>query len=208
MQLKKRLILAGLALAAAALFLVSPGPAAAGGSGDSGNSNTGHLYLYEMTAYPGGAVVDGGAWAKLTYQYMDVAYQSPDNGSASALYSAGKGKGNQPDDTGDSVVYSGAQLTNLVFNAHGLDAGQTYYLIYSVGAAPAGPQGAWMELGSGQANGGGNLNINNSSLPTNALYDLLVWLVPASDWNQGALSNVNAKDYLYAQQLLFTDYGQ
>lgn len=159
---------------ALALLLGLPSAATAKpGSGPHGKSDTGDLYLYAMDPLSW-TITPGGAWAKMSYHFDEVAYQGQ---------SAGK-------------------ITNFEFNGHGLTPGAEYALLYGNDLASPKVPSQMQLLDQGVANSGGNLHLDTEQ-SNGTLHNAQFWLVLSSDWSQGAWTKWEPAQYLFSQDLLF-----
>ena len=93
---------------------------------------------------------------------------------------------------------SGSEL-DVVFNGHGLVAGQAYSLITYVDPWP----GTVEVFGTATANGEGNVHIKGSANPGDTT--LKVWLVLAGDVGSGVMTGWNPADYLFEHNLITFD---
>ncbi len=154
-----------------------------GGSGVSGSSLAGHLYLYEKDPSTW-EIVSGGAWGKMNYHWQEIAY----------------------DNDAEEAEDDGGLLQGLVFNGHGLAAGEDYALMYLADPAQGRNLSDSLILGGAAANSGGQVHISanpGQELPSGAK----IWLVPRADaeaWiASGTWAAWNPDQYLFEGELMF-----
>jgi len=201
--MKKALLVLVTALALLAIMVIpviAGGPKATKGergrSGKAGKPNVGDVYLgsTDDVEPPEGQGGRSGEAGKSNVAHLYLHEKDPSDWSIVEGGAWGKMKYNLEGSTFD-----------FVFNAHGLDAGVEYTLIYYPDPWP----GTGLKcLGSAEANGGGNVHIGGSvdtgDLPiaadTNA--GAKIWLVLSSDYDGSEMTAWNPTEYLFEINLI------